>query len=95
YKLPYTKKTEIGREYTTSKYDVLTDLANRHWFIEKVDAEIQSIVEGEDPPDQCILGLLDLDNFQQLNDRHGREVGDYVINKFASVLREELDEKAI
>jgi diguanylate cyclase (GGDEF)-like protein len=93
-----TPETENGQSFKSrhqKKYDFLTDMPNRHWFLEKVDAELQSLQESHSAATEHSLALLDLDNFQQINDYFGRETGDRLIKKMALMLTEKLGETAV
>ncbi len=59
--------------------DHLTKLANRRGFLKQVEAEA--------PDSQRYFALLDADNFKQVNDQHGHEVGDRVLRHVADVLK--------
>jgi diguanylate cyclase (GGDEF)-like protein len=65
--------------------DGLTDLANRRQFEEGLAAEISRAERFGGP---LALVLADLDDFKQVNDRHGHQSGDDVLRAFADVLRE-------
>lgn len=61
--------------------DPLTGLANRRVF----DLDLaKGLASGQ----SGCLALFDLDHFKQINDLHGRAIGDQVIRTFAQVLRE-------
>jgi diguanylate cyclase (GGDEF)-like protein len=77
------------------KYDFLTDMPNRHWFLEKVDAKLQSREESSATDSAHALAFLDLDNFQQINDFFGRDTGDRLIKKVALMLTERLNDTAV
>lgn len=77
------------------KYDFLTDMPNRHWFLEKVDAKLQSLEESSSTRTSHALAFLDLDNFQQINDFFGRDTGDRLIKKVALLLTERLGDTAV
>lgn len=79
----------IERDHTSKKYDGLTNLPNRHWFLEQVDARLQSFEADDADQDGFILALIDLDEFQRMNNLHGRDAGDYVIKTIAEVLRKQ------
>lgn len=59
--------------------DPLTALANRRQLPEALRA-VQ--------PQGAVLLFFDLDDFKQINDRHGHHVGDECLKRFASALRE-------
>jgi diguanylate cyclase (GGDEF)-like protein len=64
--------------------DGLTDLANRRHFEEALASEIS---RAERFGGALALILADLDDFKQVNDRHGHQAGDDVLRAFADVLR--------
>jgi diguanylate cyclase (GGDEF)-like protein len=65
--------------------DGLTELANRRQFEEALANEIS---RSERFGGMLALILADLDDFKQVNDRYGHQVGDDVLRAFADVLRE-------
>jgi diguanylate cyclase (GGDEF)-like protein len=64
--------------------DELTQLANRRHFDEALRAEV---VRAERFGDPVAVVVADLDNFKEVNDRHGHDVGDLVLQAFADVIR--------
>jgi len=70
--------------HNLSYQDQLTGLHNRH-KIEEV-FEYQKM-QTDRYNEQFSLLLMDVDNFKQINDQHGHEVGDEVIKGVAHVLR--------
>ena len=74
--------------------DELTGLFNHRRFQEGLRAEVERARRF----DQGIgLVMLDIDNFKQVNDTYGHQVGDHVLAEVAKVLREysrEIDEPA-
>jgi diguanylate cyclase (GGDEF)-like protein len=66
--------------------DALTGLYNRRYLEEAMQMEERRSQRSGQP-----FGILmmDLDNFKQLNDRHGHDAGDYVLREFAQVLQRE------
>jgi diguanylate cyclase (GGDEF)-like protein len=64
----------IGKERILARTDDLTGLANRRRLIS--DLQTFSQVEGA-------LLLLDLDGFKPVNDEHGHEVGDQILQQVA------------
>jgi diguanylate cyclase (GGDEF)-like protein len=67
--------------------DELTQLANRRRFTETLALEVRRAERFSDP---LTLVLADLDDFKQINDVYGHQVGDEVLRRFADVLRENL-----
>jgi diguanylate cyclase (GGDEF)-like protein len=64
--------------------DALTGLPNRRYMIDRLKQEWAGAVRhGRELA--CII--LDLDHFKLVNDRHGHDVGDVVLQKTAAVLR--------
>jgi diguanylate cyclase (GGDEF)-like protein len=69
---------------TLSNTDYLTDLYNRKYFMETGQIMYENSVRGNI---SFIIGMFDIDNFKQINDRYGHAVGDLVIKDFADCLR--------
>lgn len=65
--------------------DPLTDLFNRRYMEESLEREIQRAIRSGEP-----LGviMIDIDHFKTINDTHGHEVGDVVLQKLAAFLQE-------
>jgi diguanylate cyclase (GGDEF)-like protein len=64
--------------------DELTQLANRRQFDEALGAEV---VRAERFRDPVAVVVADLDNFKEVNDRFGHDVGDLVLRAFAEAIR--------
>ncbi|MXP09708.1 GGDEF domain-containing protein [Pseudoblastomonas halimionae] len=67
------------RLHRLSRIDSLTDLPNRRALLE--DAERMGL-RGE----TMRLVLIDIDHFKAINDRHGHDIGDYVLCAVADVI---------
>ncbi|MFM2080744.1 MAG: hypothetical protein RLZZ219_1426 [Cyanobacteriota bacterium] len=66
--------------------DPLTGLANRTLLSDRLDQAIHQTLRC---PDGCLLvGLLDLDGFKQVNDRHGHAAGDHLLQVLAGRMLE-------
>ena len=65
--------------------DPLTGLGNHRHFHERLEREL---VGAQADGRQLSLCLIDLDDFKQINDRHGHPTGDQVLAHIASKLRQ-------
>ncbi|ALN20223.1 sensor domain-containing diguanylate cyclase [Ectopseudomonas mendocina] len=72
--------------------DSLTNLPNRRGFELHVEQALQEAQRDSSP--LCAV-MLDLDNFKQINDRHGHLAGDVVLRSFAERLRAALRQSDI
>src|SRR5205814_8145895 len=65
--------------------DPLTGLGNHRHFHERLQREIALAEQGGRSLTLC---LVDIDDFKQINDRHGHPVGDRVLGQVAARLRQ-------
>ncbi|AFV98584.1 MULTISPECIES: diguanylate cyclase [unclassified Sulfuricurvum] len=63
--------------------DLLTDIHNRHMFIELFSKELSQLKRQSN---KLALVMIDLDHFKQINDTHGHNIGDAVLKQFASLV---------
>lgn len=68
------------RNRTLALTDPLTGLLNRRALMDFADA-----LAADDEPARLIL--IDIDRFKTINDTHGHDVGDEVLNKVAQIIR--------
>lgn len=64
--------------------DPLTGLANRRLLLDRIE---QAVLRQHREPGWCALLFIDLDDFKQINDRHGHAAGDAVLRTLAHRLR--------
>lgn len=62
--------------------DALTGIANRRYFVEQAEVEIERARRGSLP---LSLLMIDLDHFKAINDTWGHAAGDVVLQNFAEV----------
>lgn len=70
-----------------ARTDLLTGLSNRRDMVERLDREL-SRYKRYGAPFSVIL--FDIDNFKQVNDRYGHDVGDKTLRTIAGVFGREL-----
>ncbi len=75
----------IARLYDAARTDALTKLSNRRAFRELLDLELERARRGG-----TAMAVLvgDLDNFKDVNDRSGHQVGDAALMRVANLLNE-------
>jgi diguanylate cyclase (GGDEF)-like protein len=74
----------LWREREYARKDMLTGLANRVEFLERLEIE-QGQSERSGRPYSVLF--IDIDHFKALNDTHGHQVGDEALKMLASILR--------
>lgn len=72
-----------------NRIDVVTGLPNRRHWNEVVTGELARFLRTRRP---AVLLLIDVDNFKEVNDRHGHATGDDVLRCIAGVLRASIRE---
>ena len=77
----YQRKLEDSK---LAEYDSLTGLYNRH----RMNRRLESILAAfKSAGRACALMMLDLDRFKQVNDTHGHQAGDDLLQQVAERLR--------
>lgn len=75
------------RLHEASVTDALTGFHNRRYAMDRLDKD-WSACDRSGRPLSCMM--IDLDNFKQINDTHGHDVGDKVLVGIADLLRKTL-----
>jgi diguanylate cyclase (GGDEF)-like protein len=74
----------IGLNANSSWYDELTSVYNRkylNYFLNKIE------LSEKNNPSHAIMMIVDVDNFKEINDLYGHQVGDNVLKEVASILK--------
>src|SRR5439155_5459997 len=66
-------------------YDPLTGLANRAFFHEQLQ---HAVARRQEPPQETALLFVDLNDFKNVNDRWGHDVGDSVLAALGARIRQ-------
>lgn len=83
----YQRKLEDSK---LAEYDSLTGLYNRH----RMSRRLESILAAYKSAGRaCALMMLDLDRFKQVNDTHGHQAGDDLLQQVAERLRNVVGER--
>lgn len=72
-----------------ARYDYLTGIPNRRYFMELANQELARIQRYPQP---LAFIMVDIDYFKRINDSHGHEAGDRVLREVARAMREQLRE---
>lgn len=77
-------KRKVKKLEKLAFYDHLTGLPNRRVFLDRLQ---QSMFTTDRRGKWTALMVLDCDNFKQINDNHGHDIGDEVIKEFSNRIR--------
>ncbi len=77
-------RMQFERAYVHATQDALTSLQNRRGFVEAGNSEVERSKRYGHP---LSVIYLDLDNFKQLNDTRGHDIGDAALSAIAHALR--------
>lgn len=74
----------VAALHRQSTCDYLTGLSNRRLFFSQAPALVDSARRDRE---KVAVGMIDIDDFKAVNDRHGHEAGDAVLLRIAGVLQ--------
>lgn len=80
---------QLERTEATSIMDSLTRVLNRAAFDMRIQQVVKDYKRFEDP---CIMMVVDIDHFKQINDTHGHLAGDKALTSIAHTLRQNVRE---
>jgi two-component system cell cycle response regulator len=86
-KIEFKDKAELQLEqnlHRSAFIDGLTGLFNRQYFMKRAAEELAYARRHHRP-----LGviMIDIDHFKLINDTYGHQMGDFVLNRFASIMK--------
>jgi diguanylate cyclase (GGDEF)-like protein/PAS domain S-box-containing protein len=79
-----SQEAALTAERRLARVDPLTGLANRRAFYEGAELERKRALRHSRP---LSVAYIDLDNFKQINDRMGHEVGDQLLIQIGAILQ--------
>jgi diguanylate cyclase (GGDEF)-like protein/PAS domain S-box-containing protein len=82
-----SQEAALEAERKLARVDSLTGLANRRAFYEGAELERKRALRRSRP---LSIAYLDLDNFKQINDRNGHEMGDELLACVGGIMRANL-----
>jgi two-component system cell cycle response regulator len=85
--LEHSLKQALAEKRRLSLTDPLTGAANRRYFLKRLGRQLQLAQRTEGH--LCLL-CLDIDQFKQINDRHGHAAGDAVLQEFVRRVNQRL-----
>ncbi len=82
-----TLNKELEEVQSQSLRDPLTSVANRRAFDERLEREVRA---AEETGETLCLAMADIDHFKKVNDTYGHQVGDAVLQQFASIVTQNI-----
>lgn len=83
------KLQHIEKINLAANQDYLTNLYNHRYFINQVNEAMEFSL---DDSTSTILAIIDVDNFKNINEKHGSGMGDKVLIELAKVLKKQFKE---
>ena len=86
-KIEYKDEAELEVEknlHRSASIDGLTGIFNRQYFMNRAAEELAYARRHH----RCLgIIMIDIDHFKLTNDTHGHQMGDFVLNRFASIIK--------
>lgn len=96
-KLPEELRQELNRlrrEHAEAREQSLRDSLTTSYNRRYLDQRLEDLLTAPPAPTGLAVALVDLDFFKQVNDTHGHQLGDRVLQQVVSVLQDSLPEGA-
>lgn len=82
-----SKKKSERLMYQLAYHDIVTELPNRRFFMERLRKELY---QSKRTHSKFAIVYLDIDKFKYINDTYGHEIGDYALIQFAKIIKSNL-----
>ncbi|WP_331774889.1 bifunctional diguanylate cyclase/phosphodiesterase [Sulfurospirillum sp. 1612] len=83
-KIEQALKVEQSKLVFQTKHDILTSLPNRALLIDRLSQNLKYAARKQK---KVAVAFLDIDNFKNVNDIHGHDIGDLLLKKVATTLQ--------
>jgi diguanylate cyclase (GGDEF)-like protein len=93
--LRQVKMTAQSQIHKLAYYDVLTNLPNRTFFIQKLSDYVRQANTNNTNIERLAVIAVDLDHFKDVNDSMGHNVGDAILGAVGRRLKSSLPESAV
>lgn len=92
FNLQQIKSSAEDKIYKLAYFDSLTTLPNRSFFLQKVERAIKPM--SDRPAQNFFIVAIDLDNFKDINDSMGHNVGDAILRNVGKRLKSAMPQYA-
>jgi diguanylate cyclase (GGDEF)-like protein len=87
-KIELKSSTEVEYDldlFQNATKDSLTDISNRRYFMGRAEDEVALAARRNLP---ISIVMLDLDHFKEINDTHGHQTGDFILENLARLIED-------
>lgn len=81
-----------GKAHFLATHDLMTGLANRNAFQDRASV---ILTECATSGDACVLFLIDIDGFKDINDFYGHDAGDQLLSQVAGALEQSFPDRSL